>query len=444
MAGTSPKSITELDLDGDEFTRVLGDILGNVQNLQNSPPQHVPQESLTANLILKYLEPVTKPKGPLEIRKIEYVENRANLMIKFPAKNETEKCVAFLGSHMDVVPANPEEWDMNPFELTVQEEGNKLCGRGVTDCTGHVALFTVMLKQLVESGFVPDVNVHFVFIANEENSAVKGIGIDKLYEQGELDILKHGPVYWVDSADFGPTLGCAGMGCWELNVQGKKFHSGLPHKGINALECAMQAVGYLQEKFFEQFPKHEKEEEYRFVCSSSMKPTRIEVPPGGINQIPGGCTIKGDIRYLPFYKWEDIKGFMLEHGNNIPLGELKTYGLSRFELPDEDKKAEITFKFVDMVYKGMVVNLETEAYAKLESAMNKHHKGGAKPFSLTGSLPIIADLAELGYDLQIFGFGRMDAYHAINEYAYLDEFKEGFKITLDIIESFQTGTSAEN
>ena len=42
---------------------------------------------------------------------------------------------------------------------------------------------------------------------------------------------------------------------------------------------------------------------------------------------------------------------MLEHGNNVPLKELKTYGLSRYELPDEDLKAEIDFKFVDMVYK---------------------------------------------------------------------------------------------
>ena len=42
-------SITDLDLDADEFTKVLGEILGNVKNLQNSPPQHVPQESLTAD-----------------------------------------------------------------------------------------------------------------------------------------------------------------------------------------------------------------------------------------------------------------------------------------------------------------------------------------------------------------------------------------------------------
>jgi len=62
------------------------------------------------------------------------------------------------GSHMDVVPANPEEWtkgtfpdfvrristltcpNVDPFKLTI--EGDKLYGRGTTDCLGHVALLT--------------------------------------------------------------------------------------------------------------------------------------------------------------------------------------------------------------------------------------------------------------------------------------------------------------
>ena len=41
--------------------------------------------------------------------------------------------MAFVGSHLDVVPANPETWDRNPFELII--EGDKLCARGpVSPC----------------------------------------------------------------------------------------------------------------------------------------------------------------------------------------------------------------------------------------------------------------------------------------------------------------------
>ena len=31
--------------------------------------------------------------------------------------------VAFVGSHLDVVPANPETWERNPFKLVVEVGG---------------------------------------------------------------------------------------------------------------------------------------------------------------------------------------------------------------------------------------------------------------------------------------------------------------------------------
>lgn len=34
--------------------------------------------------------------------------------------------------------------------------------------------------------------------------------------------------------------------------------------------------------------------------------------------------------------------------------------------------------------------------------------GEFKPFSLTGSLPIVADLKDQGFDVQVTGFGRME------------------------------------
>ena len=43
--------------------------------------------------------------------------------------------VAFVGSHLDVVPADPETWERDPFKLTV--EGDKLYGaRGVLASCG--------------------------------------------------------------------------------------------------------------------------------------------------------------------------------------------------------------------------------------------------------------------------------------------------------------------
>ncbi len=134
--------------------------------------------------------------------------------------------VSFVGSHMDVVPANPEEWKRNPFELTV--EGDVLHGRGVTDCLGHVAMLTIFFKQLAILRPKLRVGVSAVFIANEENSSILGVGIDELQKQGEIDYLKKGPLFWVDSANIGPTLGTGGIMTWEL-VRKRRKHSKSEH-----------------------------------------------------------------------------------------------------------------------------------------------------------------------------------------------------------------------
>ena len=48
--------------------------------------------------------------------------------------------MGFIGSHFDVVLANPESWEHDPFKLTT--EGEKMYGQGPTDCLGHVATGT--------------------------------------------------------------------------------------------------------------------------------------------------------------------------------------------------------------------------------------------------------------------------------------------------------------
>ena len=41
---------------------------------------------------------------------------------------------------------------------------------------------------------------------------------------------------------------------WTIHVKGRLFHSGLPHKGINSIELASEAMAYIQRRFYEDFP----------------------------------------------------------------------------------------------------------------------------------------------------------------------------------------------
>lgn len=169
-----------------------------------------------------------------------------------------------------------------------------------------------------------------VFIANEENSEIEGIGIDGLNSCGKLEELgiKNGPILWVDSADSQPCIGTAGNLQWSIKAHGKLFHSGLPHKAINPLELAMEAVAEVQRRFYADFPPHPREREYNYKTPSTMKPTQMECARGSVNQIPPHATVSGDCRITPFYKVEDVRSAIESYVADINqnLGQLATRG----------------------------------------------------------------------------------------------------------------------
>ena len=57
---------------------------------------------------------------------------------------------------------------------------------------------------------------------------------------------------------------------WTLRVEGRLFHSGLPHKGINSLELAMEAIKYMQTNFYKDFPAVNTHTHYNIIFSLSL------------------------------------------------------------------------------------------------------------------------------------------------------------------------------
>ena len=114
---------------------------------------------------------------------------------------------------MDVVPANPEGWDRNPFELV--REGDKLYGRGTTDCLGHVALLSCLFAELAKKKVSLKNTLSIIFIASEEASG-PGLGIDGLMNAGKLEAIKNGPVLWIDCSDSQPCMGTAGKQAFKV------------------------------------------------------------------------------------------------------------------------------------------------------------------------------------------------------------------------------------
>eukprot|EP00744_Colponema_vietnamica_P003487 GILI01005341.1.p1 GENE.GILI01005341.1~~GILI01005341.1.p1 ORF type:complete len:449 (-),score=131.16 GILI01005341.1:440-1786(-) len=430
-----------LELNDSRFVELLRKLIGETRYLQNNPPALLPEEDRAGQHVLDVLRPFsTENGGPLIIKQVHYAEKRGNIIVKYPAAVATEKTFSIVGSHLDVVPADEKRWEVPPFELTVQ--GDKLYGRGTTDCLGHVALLTELFVELATKK--PELAYNFitVFIVSEESSGGGDVGAEKLYAEGHFEELKHGPVLWLDCADMQPCMGSGGCLVWKLDVTGKLFHTGLSHRGINAIELGMDAIGWLQKKFYAEYPPHEMEKVYKFSTPSTFKPTQISCNDGSLNQLPHSCTVQGDIRLVPFYSVHDVQKKLSEWTEelNQDLAVLNPRGpLSRYILAPENGGEKGSVKLVwleDEPCEGVACDLEGSGF-KILCKATEDILGEVKPYSIGGSLPIVGDLRRRGFDIQLVGYGVSEVYHYDNEYCRLSDMKKGYQILARSMKLFQ-------
>lgn len=483
----------------------------SVRTLINKPPHlfaysrlQVPDEGKIVRHLLEVLNPFSRENGgPLVIDELVYKDNRPNLKITYPGTDPEAGCTGLIGSHMDVVPANPESWDRDPFALSV--EGNKLYGRGTTDCLGHVGMITLLFKALAERKPTLKRSVVALFIAGEEGGEA-GVGVDMVVAGGSIDELKQPSIcYWIDSADSQPCTGTAGALQWHMKTTGRLFHSGLPHRGINSFELASEALKIIQDKFYQDFPAHELEAKYGFATPSTFKPTQVECAKGALNQLPPWTTISGDCRLTPFYDplkvMEKVNGYVDDINKN--LDAVPTRGpCSKYTLEGDDvdiKRGKVEIEWGDdestvRQMEGIACDLDSDGLKSIIDA-TREVKGEAKPYAITGSLPLVRQMQNEGkeeqegfhtfnvyegrnfylslramfisqwnlnytlqrpptipffiralynpllsplflspgFDIQITGYGLSKTYHADNEYALLSDMMDAMQILLRII-----------
>jgi succinyl-diaminopimelate desuccinylase len=97
-------------------------------------------------------------------------------------------------AHFDVVPVNREEWETDPFKLTVK--GDSAYGRGSADDKGNVASIMLALKELSKEKL--DGKILFTFTGDEEIGGRMAMHLaEKLAGEGKL------PKYMVNADGIG-------------------------------------------------------------------------------------------------------------------------------------------------------------------------------------------------------------------------------------------------
>lgn len=99
------------DLNTDSFVKLLSKLIGESKYVQNNPPDLIPEEDRIARHVLDSLLPYSTQTGggPLIVNHVTYFPGRGNVIVEYPG-TVPGKILSFVGMHMDVVTANPNDW----------------------------------------------------------------------------------------------------------------------------------------------------------------------------------------------------------------------------------------------------------------------------------------------------------------------------------------------
>jgi acetylornithine deacetylase/succinyl-diaminopimelate desuccinylase-like protein len=96
---------------------------------------------------------------------------RTTVVVRIPGADSTRPGLCVHG-HLDVVPANAADWQVDPFG-GIEQDGC-LWGRGAVDMKDMVAMILACARDFARTGTVPPRDLLFVFFADEEAGGVKG------------------------------------------------------------------------------------------------------------------------------------------------------------------------------------------------------------------------------------------------------------------------------
>ncbi|WP_241988716.1 M20/M25/M40 family metallo-hydrolase [Cryobacterium sp. TMT1-2-2] len=134
----------------------------------NYGPGKAEGEATAADFVRSNLEEVG-----LKCDVFEAVPGRSNLVARFPGKDPSLPALLLHG-HLDVVPADPDEWSVDPFGAELRD--GLIWGRGAVDMKGTDAMILASVKDMIRSGHQPARDVVLAFFADEESGCSLGSG----------------------------------------------------------------------------------------------------------------------------------------------------------------------------------------------------------------------------------------------------------------------------
>ncbi|MBV9285479.1 MAG: M20/M25/M40 family metallo-hydrolase [Acidimicrobiia bacterium] len=221
-----------------EVTDLLQHLIRNACVNDGAPDSG--EESRNADLLESYLE-----GSGIDLERYEPVPGRASLVGRIEGRDPDAPALLLMG-HTDVVPANPEGWQRDPFGGELVD--GEIWGRGAIDMLNLTASMAVATRHLADDGFRPAGDLIYLAVADEENLGEAGakwlveherdaVGADYVItESGGI------PIPTPSGVKLPVVIGEKGTHWTTLRVRGTPGHGSSPLLTDNALVKAAEVV----------------------------------------------------------------------------------------------------------------------------------------------------------------------------------------------------------
>lgn len=204
-----------------------------------------------------------------------------------------------LSGHTDVVPADGQNWDTNPFEVVEKE--HRLYGRGTADMKSFLAIALALVPDFLSLDLKRP--LHFALSYDEEVGCLGCIDMVNLIARSHN---RPGLVIIGEPTSMRVINAHKGIRVLRTTVTGLEAHSSRQHQGVSAIIIAGKLIHFISTLIDEM--KDRGDPTGRFDPPfTSLQVGEIS---GGtaINIIPGTCTFGWEYRCLPTQDVDEILG----------------------------------------------------------------------------------------------------------------------------------------
>ncbi|KTF19639.1 succinyl-diaminopimelate desuccinylase [Pseudoalteromonas sp. 10-33] len=211
-------------------------------------------------------------------------------------------CIAFSG-HIDVVPADNDDWLSPPFDGKIIN--GVIYGRGAADMKGGVAAMLSATKKLINNTSSKAGTFYWLITSDEEGEAEFGSAqiANKLSSNG---VVLDGCIVGepTSSSHVGDIIknGRRGALSARILVKGKAGHVAYPQNTINAAHISTKIVSKLSEQAWHLDDAGSK---------TTLQVTGINTDNVVDNLVPSHCEITFNIRYSHRYNSKEIKSILI-------------------------------------------------------------------------------------------------------------------------------------